>query len=193
MATAYYQKSLPMAEEYLAGRGIPLDLANEYRLGVVAVPCSGHEQYVGRLVIPYLTRSGIATLRFRALDDSQPKYLSLPRDTGRLYNTAAFFARGSRIVITEGELDALVVTEFAGVPAVGLQGAQAWKTVYRRCFAGYTEVIVVGDADEAGRKFTDRICAELEHSRPVYLPEGEDCNSLFLTEGPEGLANALRL
>jgi DNA primase len=149
--------------------------------------------YVGRLAIPYLTRSGVVTLRFRALDDNTtPKYLSLPRDVGRIYNTQAFFWRQSpRIAITEGEMDALTVYEFAGIPAVGLQGASAWRPIYRRCFAGYQDILVVGDGDEAGRKFTDRIVAELENSRPVYMADGEDCNSIFTAEGPEGLAHAL--
>jgi len=192
-ATTYYQKTVNVAETWLAGRGIPLDLAEEYRLGVVVVPCSGHESYVGRLSIPYLTRSGVSTIRFRALDDTTPKYLSLPRDTGRLYNTGAFFLRSPRIAITEGELDALTCHEYAGIPAIGIQGASAWRPVYRRCFAGYGEVLVVGDGDEAGRKFTDRIVSDLDNSRPVYLPDGADCNSLLVDDGPEGLIAALRL
>jgi DNA primase len=192
-ATSYYEKSLEAAETWLASRGIPLDLAREYRLGVVAAPCSGHESYVGRLAIPYLTRSGVSTIRFRALDDSTPKYLSLPRDTGRLYNTGAFFLRSPRIALIEGEFDALVTHEYAGIPAIGLQGASAWRPIYRRCFASYAEILVVGDGDEAGRKFVDRVVADLDNSRPVYLPDGADCNSLYLDEGPEGLIAALRL
>lgn len=193
-ATKRYEQEIARAEDWLAGRGIPLDLAREYRLGVVVDPSSGHEQYVGRLAIPYLTRSGVVTIRYRALDGSTPKYMSMPRDTGRLFNTQAFFhRRAGRIAITEGELDALTVHEFTGIPAVGLQGAQAWRPLYARCFAGYRDIVVIGDGDEAGSKFVDKIVAELDRARPIYLPDGEDCNSLFVHDGPEGLARALRL
>lgn len=193
-AVRKYETEIHRAGEWLESRGIDLDLASEYRLGVVAEPCSGHEQYTGRLAIPYLTRAGVVTIRFRTLDGTQPKYMSLPRDSGRLYNTQAFFLRQSpRIVITEGEIDALTVHEFAGIPAIGLQGASAWRPIYKRCFLGYPEILVVGDGDEAGRKFTDRIVNEVENSRPVYLPDNEDCNSIFLEQGPEGLINALGL
>lgn len=192
-ATSLYQQYVELAGTWLDSRGISRELASEYRLGVVVEPFSGHEQYTGRLSIPYLTRSGVVTIRFRALDDAQPKYLSLPRDIGRLYNTQAFFLRSPRIAICEGEFDALSVHEYAGIPAVGLQGAQAWKPVYGRCFAGYSEIVVVGDGDEAGRKFTDKIVAELDNARPVYLPEGVDCNYLLTHEGPGALSRALNL
>lgn len=193
-ATRAYERELERAGPFLHARGISKDLANEYRLGVVVEPSSGHEQYVGRLAIPYLTFSGVVTIRFRALDDSTPKYLSLPRDIGRIYNTQAFFLRqSSRIAIVEGEFDAMVVHEYAGIPAVGLQGASAWRPLYAKCFTGYDDILVIGDGDEAGVKFTDRIVSELDNARAVYLPDGEDCNSIFLNEGPEELRKVLRL
>lgn len=193
-ATRQYETEIDRAAGWLMARGITRDLAREYRLGVVAEPCSGHEQYQGRLAIPYLTFAGVVTIRFRALDDSTPKYLSLPRDIGRIYNTQAFFLRQAKqIVITEGEFDAMVVHEYAGVPAVGLQGASAWRPLYSKCFVGYQDILVVGDGDEAGIKFTDRIVNELDNARPIYLPDGDDCNSILINEGPQGLRDVLRL
>lgn len=190
-ATSTYQKAIDKAAGFLMARGIGRELAREYRLGVVDEPCSGHEQYAGRLAIPYISFAGITTIRFRALDDSHPKYLSLPRDVGRIYNTQAFFVPGNRIAITEGEFDAMVVHEFGGIPAVGMQGASAWKPLYRKCFTGFEDILVIGDGDESGAKFTDRIVNELDNARPIYLPDGEDCNSILANEGPMGLSELL--
>ena len=122
-ATAFYQQSLKEALPFLECRGLDEAVARKYRLGVVSRPCSGHESYVSRLSIPYLSRSGCVTIRFRCLEEHNckiaqgPKYLSMRGDKPTLYNTEALFAAGSVIAITEGELDALVITEYAGVLA----------------------------------------------------------------------------
>src|SRR5687767_9119586 len=82
-----YEEAMPgsPAEVYLKGRGLdPTSKAlASFRLGYVDSPVVGHEQYRGRLAIPYLTASGITDLRFRSVpvpvaDEGAPKYLSLP-------------------------------------------------------------------------------------------------------------------
>jgi len=37
-----------------------------FHLGVVVDPLPGHEQFLGRVAIPYVTPSGVVDIRFRA-------------------------------------------------------------------------------------------------------------------------------
>lgn len=164
-----------------------------YRLGVVEEPFSeSHESYVGRLSIPYLTPSGVVSLRFRTLGGGT-KYLSLPKDKGFLYNagTLAAAGTGDTIAICEGEIDALIVHEFAGVPAVGLPGVHLWKPAYTRCFSGFRHVLAVGDGDEAGTGMVASLEDELDNVIPRQMPDGMDCNEYYLEHGPEELRDYL--
>jgi len=191
VATAGYQGNLNLAEEYLAGRGIDLDAAARYRLGVVLDPYSGHETGRGRLAIPYLTKAGVVTIRFRAMDGAKPKYLTLPGGGTRLYNTAALHEAGQTIWICEGEFDALVTTEYAGLPAVGICGANVWAPFWGRIFADFDEVVIASDGDEAGAAMADRLMGHIPHARRAPLPENHDCNSFYLERGADELRAAL--
>ena len=76
-AAKYYAAAIHEAEDYLAERGITLEVARRVGLGVVLDPITGHEQYENRLSIPYITRSGVVDIRFRSLDAQEPKYMGL--------------------------------------------------------------------------------------------------------------------
>ena len=196
-ATAFYQQSLKAALPFLECRGLDEAVARKYRLGVVSRPCSGHESYVSRLSIPYLSRSGCVTIRFRCLEEHNckiaqcPKYLSMRGDKPTLYNTEALFAAGSVIAITEGELDALVITEYAGIPAVGIQGVSAWNEVFARTLNDFDRVLIVGDGDEAGRQMVDRLVDSIPNAIGVSLPDGLDANEVYVQYGADELAYIL--
>lgn len=80
-ATRQYQQDLRGAEgadarTYLGTiRHLSQDSAQSFRLGYVGNPLSGHEQYAGKLAIPYITASGIVAMRFRALPQRNPDYV----------------------------------------------------------------------------------------------------------------------
>lgn len=197
-ATFEYAAQVGEAEAYLESRGIPLSVAMDYKLGVVTAPyLADHTKFVGRLSIPYVTRTGIYTVRFRCLQDHNckdahcPKYLSVNKVTMPLYNVESLFTRGDQLVVTEGEIDALVCTALVGVPAVGLPGANGWKPYFAACLADFREVIVVGDGDKAGREMVDALTDELPNARGVVLDDGHDINSLYLAEGAFGVMSAL--
>ena len=89
-ATENYAESLSEALPYLASRGITEETARMFRLGFVATPEAGHEPYLGKLAIPYLTPSGVVDIRFRSLNnDSGPKYLSRPGASTHIFNVNA--------------------------------------------------------------------------------------------------------
>lgn len=193
-ATAIYQGMLDeTAAIYLASRGMTQDAVRAYRLGVVREAQPGHDPFVGRLSIPYLTRAGVVTIKFRCMSDHKckdyghAKYLCLPNTKPRLYNVNAFFDNVPYIAICEGEIDALTLSWHADIPAVACPGVSTWQPHFPRCFAGYEQVFLYADGDQPGQDLMRKISKELPAGQIVYLPDGEDVNSMFLKEGPEGL------
>jgi DNA primase len=194
MATAAYQKHLDVAEEYLAGRGISRAIAESHRLGVAVAPLPGHERMVGRLAIPYLGRGSVVSgLRFRSLDNGDPKYLGLPGVELRLFNVRGLHEAGDTIHITEGELDAISLTA-CDLHAVGVPGVNAWPepdkktgqlSHHHRLFAGFSKVFIWGDGDDPGREFAQRVAREIDTAIVVPMPEGMDVNSLLVRDGPD--------
>jgi DNA primase len=175
---------------YLAARGIGPDAAAGYRLGLVSDPDPAHEQFYGRLSIPYITPTGVVYMRFRCLephdcgDMGHGKYLGVSGDPTHLYNVQALHLATSEIAVIEGEVDGLVSTE-AGMPAVGVPGATNWKPFYYRLFDDFERVIVIGDGDKAGREFVATLARNLGNSIRRPMPEGHDVNSFVLEHGAD--------
>lgn len=197
-ASSYHDQlaSDTSAQAYLTSRKISPSAASTFRLGVVRQPLVGHERYTGRLAIPFLTPGGVVNFVFRCLiqdcegckakpdDGGHGKYLAAIGDR-TLYNVLDLGTDSQIIHITEGELDALTLS-MAGLPAVGVGGVDGWKPWYSICFADFAEVYVWGDGDRSGRKFSRFIEKELK-ARPVAVPNGEDCNSVYVRSGADGL------
>ncbi len=194
-ATSQYRESLPgsLGEEYLASRGIPAKTA--FGLGFVAEPLPGHEMYRGCLAIPYMRWSqwrgwNVASIRFRRLDGGKPKYMTAPGDKPRLFNTHALTKYSKDMSIAEGELDA-VTAELAGVPTVGVPGAQMWRPYFRELFMGYRNVNILADGDEAGLDFARQVARTLPNARIIPMPDGSDVNDLVMREGKEALLSRI--
>lgn len=184
-AAKYYHSSLPEAEDYLKERGISLEVARTARLGVVLDPLTGHEAYENRLAIPYVTRSGIVDIRFRAMDLREPKYLGLNGATTHLYNVGAFFRAKSFLAVCEGEIDTITLAYNCDIPAVGVPGVNNWKKHYYKLLVDFDKVFVFADGDQAGNDFAKSLARELSNVIVVHMPEGEDVNSMYLKNGKE--------
>ena len=150
------------------------------------------------LAIPYVRWSpgsgwSVASIRFRRLTvaEGQSKYLSVTGDTGRLYNTLALLKRSPTIAITEGEIDA-ITADVAGIPAVGVPGAQAWKPHFREPFIGYEDVFILADGDDAGRTFAETVASSLPNARIRSMPPGSDVNSLVMGRGVQALKDLIK-
>lgn len=184
-AAKYYHSALHEAEEYLAERGITMEAAEKARLGVVLDPLTGHEQYVNRLAIPYLTKSGVVDLRFRSLGHEEPRYMGLAGATTHLYNVGAFFRASSYICICEGEIDTITLDMVCNIPSVGVPGVNNWKKHYTRLLADFEKVFLFADGDNAGNEFGKSLARELSNLVVIQAPEGEDVNSLYRTHGAD--------
>lgn len=194
-ATAQYQADLAadaQAQQYLLRRGFQQETAQRFRLGVVRHPVTGHEGYAGRLAIPYLTPHGAVNINFRCTRDhdcktvdGHRKYLKPDGSSSNLFNVLDLRQPSDFICIAEGELDAITLS-MIGLPAVGVPGVENWQAHFGRCLEDFVTKYVFADGDKAGRKFASFMAKEAG-ARPVRIPDGHDCNSLYLKEGADGL------
>lgn len=182
---------------YLAARGIGPACSERMRLGYVSDPLSGFEPFVDRLVIPYLSAKGYPlTFRFRCITDhdcrenGHPKYLGLSGAEARLFNVRAVHEADRTICLTEGEIDALTL-EQCGYRAVGVPGANSWRSHHPRVFSGFEKVFVFGDGDKAGREFVKTVLSTLDCAVGVNMAESEDVNSLFIRGGQAAIEKLL--
>lgn len=184
-----YHAALPGsdADHYLQLiRGLSRETIETFRLGFVDDPCPTDETYKGRIAIPYLTQTGIVTATFRAImDESSPKYLKLPGNRGAFFNASAFDSDADYICVIEGEIDTMTCHQ-AEINATGLPGATQWKDWMALAFNEYTWVIVPHDDDEAGAKFAEAVCADVDHAHPVAMTGG-DINEFYLRNGASAL------
>lgn len=197
-AASTYQSDLAgdtAVQDYLTKRGLGGALGT-FRLGVVKRPLVGHEQYQGRLAIPYLTPAGVVNLRFRCLqphdchEQGCPKYLSVDGAGTNLYNVLDLKKDSPHIVVCEGEIDAMSWS-LAGVPAVGVPGVDAWQEWFGRTSIDSFDVVYsAGDGDKAGSKF-NALMARKVKARPLRFPRGSDSNILYAQGGADGLRSLI--
>lgn len=191
MAVSQYQGQLgPGAAQYLMGRGITEETALTFRLGVVDVPAPGHERYRGWLAIPYLDAAGRpVSVRFRCIESHEHvghgKYASLAGDPPRLFNVGALLEDADELHITEGEFDAMILTQL-GLCAVGVPGASLWRGYFPFLLDGVPSVRVWGDPDSAGGDFVRKVCGTVPQAVPVQLTLG-DVSETFSALGGDGL------
>ena len=184
-ATEKYGASIYRAEDYLKNRGIPIEVARLASLGVVEEPEVGHEQYIGRLAIPYITKTGVVDLRFRSLNPAvEPKYMGLTGAETKMYNVLDIEKANNFIGVCEGELDTVTMSGCIGIPCIGVPGANSWKKHYTRLLADFERVFVFADGDQPGTEFARSLARELPVTI-IQLPDGHDVNSMFVQEGAD--------
>lgn len=153
---ATYQAALPgsPAERYLAGRKIPLALAQEYGLGYASPGHWAHkvrDWKDGRLVFPHTTPAGtLVNLYGRAIGSGEvPKALRhdhLPGDKG-CFNARALGEGASPVYVCEGPFDALSLIAAGCERAVAIFGVHGWRWDWVR---GVRRLVFAFDADQAG-------------------------------------------
>jgi DNA primase len=186
-AATEYAQHIHQAADYLATRGLSVEEARKFHIGVVDNPLPGHEGYKGKLVIPYITPSGVVDLRFRSIHGEDPKYIGLPGAKTTMFNAQSVLTADGYICVTEGEIDCITTVVKTGHPAVGIPGANNWKPYYSKILDDFDTVIVLADGDSPGLEFGKKISRELGNVNIVQMPEGHDVNSIVQQEGAEWL------
>ena len=199
-AVATYEGQVdPETVSYLQARGFNEQAARGAHLGVVGDPLPGHDQFTGRLVIPYMTPAGCVGLKFRDMTNhAKTKYMGLPGQHPRLFNVRAFHAGTDHIAIVEGELDALILHDMVGVPAVGVPGASTWLPHMPRCFADYDRVFVICDNDTSneqnpGQRLAKKIAEDIRGCSVIQPPDDCDVGDWFLREGAAAIRERIGL
>lgn len=186
----------PLFEYLTVVRNLTEETIDRFQLGAVVHPDVLDEDARGMISIPYNTPNGPVALRFRRPPQREngPKYWQPANSDLTIFNTPAFFASEETIAITEGEMDCMTLVQ-AGIPAVGIPGASAWKGHYELLFEGYNSVLICADNDDtgAGRKFAAKIAARVPGPRVVLLPEGHDVNSYYAEFGRQALRDYLEV
>ncbi|GAA3136910.1 hypothetical protein GCM10010466_29660 [Planomonospora alba] len=150
----------------------------------------GHEKYAGRIAIPYLSPDlKTLQLRFRRLgDEDGPKYLTVPGDIPRPFNTRVLDLPLDTMAVCEGELDAITATQ-AGIPAIGIPGVSAWRDEWALALEQYDTLYVLADNDDKGQgaKLGETIALRCPNARIILMDSGHDVNSYVNEFGPEAL------
>ena len=184
-ATNKYAANIHQAEAYLATRGISKEVARLVRLGVVMEAEVGHEAFIGRLSIPYITKTGVVDIRFRSLNPAvEPKYMGMTGVETKMYNVLDIERAGDWIGVCEGELDTITLSACIGIPCIGVPGANSWKRHYTRLLADFERVFVFADGDQPGKEFATSLARELPVT-VVNMPDGEDVNSIYIKHGAD--------
>lgn len=193
-AALYHAQGKEGALAYLEDRGLDEEAVRAHRIGLVYSPMEGHEYLRGRLAIPYLgPRGNVYNLRFRCLEHRDckaegchAKYMSLPGYPSRVYNVRAIVGSHDTIHVTEGELDCISLSS-CGLAAIGVPGVENLPRHFPRLVAGFTRVVLWADSDDAGRQLIKTFQRVIPRAEAVMLPEGQDVNSLLVTEGVDAL------
>jgi DNA primase len=161
-----------------------------------------YDRFRNRIVFPIRDVRG-RTIGFgaRTLGDDKPKYLNSPETTifnkGQelygLYECRQIRQPLKRFLVVEGYMDVVALHEFGLHYAVATLGTATSPTHLQKMFKIAPEVIFCFDGDQAGLKAAKR---GLEQSLPIledgqqirflFLPDGEDPDSMVRKEGKEG-------
>jgi DNA primase len=160
-----------------------------------------YDRFRGRVMFPIRDARGrVIAFGGRIIGDGEPKYLNSPetrlfhkgRELYGLFEARQALREISRLMVVEGYMDVVGLSQ-AGIHwAVATLGTATTGDHLHRLFRLTDTVVFCFDGDRAGRQAAWRA---LENALPslveghqvhfLFLPEGEDPDSLVRAEGPE--------
>lgn len=170
---------------------------------------SKYDRFRERLMFPIMDRRGrVIAFGGRVLQAEQgPKYLNSPetplfhkgRELFALWQVKQANSNLARIVVVEGYMDVIALHQ-AGLPiAVATLGTATTPEHTEVLFRAAPDVVFCFDGDRAGRaaawKALESALPRLRDGRQAYflfLPEGEDPDTLVRKEGKDGFEKRLR-
>ncbi len=190
---------------HLAEKGYDADYARQ--LGLIRPGKQGRGDYDlfrGRLIFPIFDRSGDpVAFGARVLDGSLPKYINSPESPlyhkGKilygLYQAREEMRRSGEVIVVEGYFDQLALTRAGFGQSVATCGTSLTEE-HARLLKRYSKrVLLLFDADSAGRRATFRamevLLREGVPALVVTLDQGEDPDSYIKRAGSKGFAERL--
>ena len=166
-----------------------------------------YDRFRYRIMFPIRdTRGRVIGFGGRVLDDSKPKYLNSPetpvfhkgRELYGLHEARQAYRNLPRLLVVEGYMDVVALAQFGIRYGVATLGTACGEEHLERAFRYTSEVVFCFDGDSAGRRAATRA---LESSLPamtdgrqvkfLFLPEGEDPDTLVRQIGPEKFENLI--
>ncbi|UCG73174.1 MAG: DNA primase [Chromatiales bacterium] len=158
-----------------------------------------YDRFRDRIMFPIRDGRG-RTVAFggRVLGDGEPKYLNSPetavfhkgRELYGLYEARRATRRLESVLVVEGYLDVVSLACHGVHNAVATLGTATTTEHLKRVFRATPEVVFCFDGDRAGRdaawRALQNTLAEMREGRQVrflFLPDGEDPDSLIRSEG----------
>jgi DNA primase len=166
-----------------------------------------YDRFRDRVMFPIRDARGrVIAFGGRIIDQGEPKYLNSPetalfhkgRELYGLYEVRKERAPLKRLLVVEGYMDVVRLHQ-AGLPyAVATLGTATTADHLKRIFQLVSEVVFSFDGDRAGRGAAWRAltnalpeAAEGREIRFLFLPEGEDPDTLVGAEGKEAFEQRL--
>jgi DNA primase len=166
-----------------------------------------YDRFRDRLMFPIRdTRGRVIAFGGRVLGSGEPKYLNSPetvlfhkgKELYGLYETRLARRALKRLLVVEGYMDVVRLHQAGVTDAVATLGTATTPEHLRRAFRLVSEVVFCFDGDRAGRAAAWRAlqqalpeAREGRELRFLFLPEGEDPDSLVGREGGEQFAARL--
>ena len=168
-----------------------------------------YDRFRGRIVFPIRDTRG-RTIGFggRIMGaDEGPKYLNSPetpvfhksQELYGLYEARRALQNLDSLILVEGYMDVVALAQYGIANAVATLGTASGEPHFEKLFRYADEVICCFDGDQAGRqaawKALDNALSVLNEHRLikfVFLPDGEDPDSLVRTQGKAGFVTFLR-
>lgn len=178
------------------------------RAGMLSQGKSGeYDKFRDRIMFPIHDRRGrVIAFGGRALGDDGPKYLNSPetelfhkgRELYGLYQARKSQPKLERILVVEGYMDVVALAQFGFHNCVATLGTATTGDHAELLFRAADEVVYCFDGDRAGRKAAWRALEatlprlrEGRQARFLFLPEGEDPDSMVRRGGAEAFAGLL--
>ena len=171
------------------------------RAGLLIEPDGGrpYDRFRDRITFPiHDSRGRVVGFGARIIDDGEPKYLNSPETPvfhkGReLYGLGHARRAGrspARLLVVEGYMDVVALAQSGIDYAVATLGTAATEAHVQRLFRVVDDVVFCFDGDEAGRRAAWRAVQSTlpsmksgHRAQFLFLPEGEDPDSLVRSEG----------
>tara|TARA_R110000868_G_scaffold13702_1_gene63490 strand:- start:16120 stop:18039 length:1920 start_codon:yes stop_codon:yes gene_type:complete len=166
-----------------------------------------YDRFRDRIMFPIRDiRGRIIAFGGRVLGDDKPKYLNSPetpvfqknKELYGLYEARKIRQKLNRIMIVEGYMDVVALAEYGIHYAVATLGTATSEHHLRRLFKLVPELIFCFDGDQAGRTAAARametvlpILEDGLQARFLFLPDGEDPDTLVRKEGKEAFEKRL--
>lgn len=167
-----------------------------------------YDRFRRRIMFPiHNYRGQLVGFGGRAMGDDTPKYLNSPetplfhkgRDLYGLYQGRDAIKDAGRAVIVEGYMDVVSLAQFDVGYAVATLGTATTQSQLERLFRFTSEIVFCFDGDQAGRKAAwrglENALESLKEGRIIrflFMPEGEDPDTLVRKEGAEGFEQRLQ-